>query len=105
MSKKQLNKRIEEAIKILEALDLPEQQCNRRSALTLLALLDLRPQQSWNKLKRPLMGVSPMMEWMNMHYQVSYTPNTRETIRRQTLHQFVAAGICQLNPATQSRGK
>ncbi len=38
-----------------------------------------------------------------MHYQKEYAPNTRETIRRQTMHQFVDAGIALYNPDKPDR--
>ena len=38
------------------------------------------------------------MDWIRQHYQKDYAPNTRETIRRQTMHQFVSAGIALYNP-------
>ncbi len=43
------------------------------------------------------------MEWLRYEYDRSYKPNTRETIRRQTLHQFMDAGLVELNPDDPSR--
>jgi hypothetical protein len=39
-----------------------------------------------------------MMDFMAEHYGKKYKPNTRETVRRQTMHQFVDAGIAIPNP-------
>lgn len=36
-------------------------------------------------------------------YSADYAPNTRETFRRQTMHQFVAAGIALYNPDDAQR--
>jgi len=44
-----------------------------------------------------------MMNWMAQHFGKHYKPNTRETIRRQTLHQFIEAGLVVLNPDDPSR--
>ena len=44
-----------------------------------------------------------MMSWMAQHFGKRYMPNTRETIRRQTLHQFIDAGLVVLNPDDPSR--
>jgi len=44
-----------------------------------------------------------MMDWMRDHYDVRYAPNTRETIRRQTVHQFVQHGLVEENPDDPSR--
>jgi hypothetical protein len=89
---------IDEALQILADLGLPPAQRNERSALTLLALVDLQPSGKWASVKSPLMGVTPIMEWIAEHYGKKYAPNTRETIRRQTLHQFVDANIALYNP-------
>lgn len=96
-------RKIDEALAILKALGMPRGQQNIRSALTLLALLDLRPTGSWNKLERPLMGITPIMDYSREHYGREYAPNTRETFRRQTMHQFVEAGIALYNPDDPAR--
>lgn len=49
------------------------------------------------------MGITPIMDWIRNHYHKSYAPNTRETIRRQTMHQFVEAGVALYNPAKPNR--
>ncbi len=95
--------KIDDALKILTALGMPRGQRNERSALTLLALLDLRPAGTWSDLKRPLMGITPIMDFTREHYGREYAPNTRETFRRQTMHQFVEAGIALYNPDKPAR--
>jgi hypothetical protein len=90
--------RIDEALAILADLDMPRGQRNVRSALTLLALLDLRADRRWAKASSPLIGITPIMDWMRDHYDKIYKPNTRETVRRQTVHQFMQAGIVIKNP-------
>lgn len=95
---KKIKKRIDEALSVLLSLGLPRAQQNERSAFSLLALLDLTPEKKWSKSEAPLMGITPIMDWMQKHYKKMYAPNTRETIRRQTMHQFVDAGIVLYNP-------
>ena len=94
---------INAALQILADLGLPRGQINERSALTLLALLDLRPGRRWKTATSPLMGITPIMEWSRKHYGKEYAPNTRETFRRQTMHQFVQAGLAIYNPDDPSR--
>ena len=96
-------RKIHEALAILKALGMPRGQQNDRSALTLLALLDLKPSGTWSKLDRPLKGTTPIMEYTREHYRKEYAPNTREIFRRQTMHQFVEAGIALYNPDNPSR--
>ncbi|MGH2344489.1 MAG: BsuBI/PstI family type II restriction endonuclease, partial [Chloroflexota bacterium] len=91
-------RKIDDALRILTALGMPRGQRNKRSALTLLALLDLRPDGTWSGLSRPLVGITPIMDFARAHYGHEYAPNTRETFRRQTMHQFVEAGIAVYNP-------
>ena len=96
-------KRTREALAVLEELGFPRQQLNERSALTLLSLLDLKPTESWADARAPLMGITPMMEFFADHYGRRYAPNTRETVRRHTIHQFVQAGLVVPNPDKPSR--
>jgi len=95
--------RLENAKSILMALGLPRGQQNERSALCLLALLDLKPGGKWSKAQNPLIGITPMMDWIREHYRKDYAPNSRETVRRQTMHQFVDAGIALYNPDKPDR--
>lgn len=90
--------RITQANQILMSLGLPRAQQNERSALCLLALLNLTPGKQWVLAENPLMGITPLMDWVREHYRKEYAPNTRETVRRQTMHQFVEAGIARYNP-------
>jgi hypothetical protein len=88
---------IEAAQQIIKSLGLPRAQQNERSALCLLALLNLTPGKAWSDAENPLVGVTPIMDWVQEHYGKEYAPNTRETFRRQTIHQFCDAGIALHN--------
>jgi len=100
---KKIERRIQEALEILESLGFPRQQLNERSALTLLSLLDLKPDDTWEDVRNPLMGITPMMDFFAKHYGKRYAPNTRETVRRQTVHQFLQASLIVPNPDKPSR--
>lgn len=43
------------------------------------------------------------MDWVREHYNKNYAPNTREMLRRQTMHQFVDAGLVLYNPDKPDR--
>lgn len=94
---------LEGALDILVELDLPRAQINERSAYCLLALLNLTPDKSWSQSESPLMGITPLMDFCRDHYGKKYAPNTRETFRRFTMHQFVEAGIALHNPDDPER--
>ena len=98
-----VKRRVEEAMAVLKALGLPKEQCNERSALTLLALLDLKPTIPWSLAQNPLMGITPIMDYLAINYGKKYAPNTRESVRRFTVHQFVEAAIVLQNPDDPSR--
>jgi hypothetical protein len=103
MSTNKKNRHIQAAHQILISLGLPRAQQNERSALCLLALLNLTPGKSWSKAANPLIGITPVMDWAREHYAKEYAPNTRETVRRQTMHQFCDAGIARYNPDQPDR--
>lgn len=93
----------EQALAIIKDLGLPKAQQNKRSALCLLALCNMMPDQAWSQAQAPYMGITPIMDWVKEYYDITYAPNTRETFRRQTMHQFVAAGLAVYNPDKPTR--
>ena len=94
---------IEAARRILKSLGLPPAQQNERSALCLLALLNLTPGKPWTDAENPLMGITPIMDWAREHHGKRFAPNTHETVRRQTMHQFRDAGLVLYNPDKPDR--
>jgi hypothetical protein len=95
--------KIDEAISILASLGLPAAQQNERSALTLLALAKLGPDDAWAKVQRPLLRIWDIMGFMWDVHGKDYAANSRETIRRQTIHQFEQARIVDRNPDDPDR--
>ncbi|NOJ94545.1 adenine methyltransferase [Corallococcus coralloides] len=95
--------KVAQASTILMELGMPKAQSNERSALTLLALLGLKPESSWGEASTPMRGVTEMMDFFAEHYGKKYAPNTREVVRRQTLHQFLQAGLVDINPDDPKR--
>ena len=98
-----IQQKCSDALAILAALDLPGAQQNERSALCLLAICGMTPDKNWSQAVAPLIGITPIIDWVKTHYHKEYAPNTRETIRRQTIHQFVDAGIVLYNPDEPDR--
>lgn len=91
--------KIEEAKVILKALGLPKAQRNEMSALTLLALCDIKEDDRWENARKVSLGVTKgIMAFCAEFYKREYAPNTRETFRRQVLHQFVQGRIVDYNP-------
>ena len=97
------NDYIEAAQQIIVSLGLPRAQQNERSALCLLALLNLTPGKAWADAENPLVGITPIMDWAREYYGKEYAPNTRETFRRQSMHRFCDAGVVLYNPVKPDR--
>lgn len=95
--------KVDEALAILTELGFSRAQLNERSALCLLAILDLKVENKWVAAANPLIGITPIMDWIRDNYDKIYAPNSRETIRRQTMHQFVDAGLALYNPDKPDR--
>lgn len=72
-------------------------------ALTFLAVCNIKENDKWTKASRQSLGISKdIMTFVNENYGKSYAPNTRETFRRQVLHQFVQARVVDYNPDNPS---
>jgi len=98
-----IKQKMEEALSIIKDPGLLRAQQNDRSALTLLALLNLKPDTPWSQAANPLCGITPMMDFFREYYERGYKANTRETVRRQTVHQFLEAGLIEANPDQPDR--
>lgn len=98
-----VREKIQQAQDALRALGFPPAQQNERSALTLLTLLGLRPEDPWQDASSPLLGITQIMDSFGERYGKRYAPNTRENVRRGTIHQFVDAGLAVRNPDDPDR--
>jgi type II restriction enzyme len=95
--------KIDHAKDILKDLGLPDAQQNDISALTLLALCGIKARDNWDQAtKNSLKVTKGIMAFIKKEYKKAYAPNTRETFRRQVLHQFVQARIVDYNPDNPS---
>ena len=92
------NKRLQESLAILIDLGLPRAQRNERSAMCLLALAGFTPGKEWKDATAPLIGIRAMLDFARTHYDRQYAENTRETFRRQTMHQLLHGQIALYNP-------
>lgn len=96
--------KISEALDILKQFNVPKRQQNERSALALLALLSLKENESWQNARKTLIRVHDMLIFIKEQYNREYAENSRETFRRQTLHQFEReVGIVKRNADDSNR--
>ncbi|MFF4893469.1 BsuBI/PstI family type II restriction endonuclease [Micromonospora chersina] len=94
---------VQQARRLLDVLGFDAERSNERSALVLLALAQLGPNESWARACDPMLRTVEIMDWIRQHYGRDYKPNTRETIRRFTLHQFIEVGLVNINPDKPDR--
>ncbi|NJO82136.1 MAG: restriction endonuclease [Blastochloris sp.] len=90
--------KITEAQAVLADLQLPPAQQTEIAALTLLVLAQLDENTPWSDAKRQSLRIHDMMQEMNSRFGRVYAENTRETVRRQVIHQFEQARIVDRNP-------
>lgn len=91
--------KIEEAQEILNSLELPQPQQNKLSALTLLALCNVKPEDEWENATRKSMTLSKdIMNFANQYYKAGYAVNSRESFRKNALKPFVENDIVEQNP-------
>ena len=62
-----------------------------------MALAMVRPADEWYQATSPLLLTVEIMQFIRKEYGKNYKPNSRETIRRHTLHQFEQARIIDRN--------
>lgn len=90
--------KIQQAQEILKALGLPTAQQNEMSALTLLCLAQLTEEKAWSEARPHRVRIHDILIAIKEHFGREYAENTRETIRRQVIHQFEQAGLIVRNP-------
>jgi hypothetical protein len=95
--------KLEEAKGILAAIGMPKAQTNDRSAYVLLSLANLKETDPWSHADKPEMRIVDMMGFMSENYGKVYKPNTRETIRKDTIHQFVDGAVAERNTDSTNR--
>ena len=65
---------------------------------TLLAMAGIGPDTPWADAAEPRVSPHGVIEFARDRHGKNYAENTRETIRRQAIHQFVQGGILARNP-------
>lgn len=98
-----ISEKVTQAIDILTRFGMPNAQLNDRTAYCLLAIVNITPEKKWQNAEKPLIGITPMMDFTKINYRKEYAPNSRETFRRFSTHQLVQAGVVLYNPDDPSR--
>jgi hypothetical protein len=95
--------RIGEALQVLRELGMPTEQLNDRTAICLLALLNIPPQKQWRQAENPQLGIRAILDFAREKLGVNYAENTQESVRKYSVKQLVAAGVLLHNPGRPDR--
>lgn len=55
---------------------------DERTALCLLAILNLSEEKDWSNAENPLIGLTPIMHFAKVFFVNEYAPNSRETFKK-----------------------
>lgn len=89
--------KIDEARFILASLGMPEKQQSDLCCYSLLAMLNVGPNTNWSDATNEWVRIHDILQFTNEYYQVSYAENSRETFRKQAMHQFRNAALIEDN--------
>lgn len=89
--------KLEDAKEILKDCGMPVQQQNDISAYTLLTLAEVDPDMEWEQATNSWKRIHDVLEFTSEKYEKSYAENTRETIRKNCMHQFREGAIVEDN--------
>lgn len=98
-----VQERINEALSILRQLGMPNEQLNDRTAICLVALLDLPHTKAWGQASSNMLGIRAILDFAREKLNKNYAENTRESIRKYSVKQLVAAGVLLHNPDKPDR--
>lgn len=93
-----IENRIAEALSVLAALGMPKEQLNDRTAICLLALLDLHTKKKWKNADSPMLGIRAILDFARESLDRNYAENSRESVRKYSVKQLVSAGVLLHNP-------
>ena len=89
--------KIEKAREILIALGMPEKQQADLCCYSLLAMLNVAPDTDWSDATNEWIRIHDILQFTKVAYNVTYAENSRETFRKQAMHQFRNAALTEDN--------
>lgn len=87
----------EEAKTMLIDLGMPESQQNLLSCYVFIALSGIKQNSQWAEATDEWIRIHDIIEFIRVEYNRDYAENTRETIRKNSLHQFREAALIEDN--------
>lgn len=76
---------------------MPETQQSDVCCYVILAMASIKPEMPWSEATNEWIRIHDMIKFANTYYGVNYAENSRETFRKQALHQFRTAALIEDN--------
>lgn len=89
--------KLEDARKILEALQVPRHQQSDMCCYTFLAIAGVKKRGKWEVATNEWIRIHDIIAFIRDNYGTEYAENSRETIRKQALHHFRNAAFIEDN--------
>ena len=89
--------KLEDAKRILAALQMPAKQRSDLCGYVLLSMANVQEQSRWDTASHTWTRIHDIIAFTRDNYGVSYAENSRETIRKQALHHFRNAALIEDN--------
>ena len=89
--------KLEDAKKILFALQMPSKQQSDMCGYVLLAMAGIKKRDKWESATNEWIRIHDVIAFTRDHYGVAYAENSRETIRKQAMHHFRNAALIEDN--------
>ena len=95
--------KLEDARKILTALQVPKEQRNDMCCYVLIALAGIDEDGKWEQATNKFMRIHDIRVRIKTGYDVEYAENTRESLRKEAVKPFMQAAFVEnYAPATNS---
>lgn len=92
-----MDKKIKEVKKFLQTIGMPQTQQTDICCYTILALANIKPNMSWASTSNEWLRIHDIIQFVNTFYDMNYAENSRETFRKQALHNFRTAALIEDN--------
>lgn len=89
--------KLDDAKKILEALQVPKKQQSDMCGYVLLAMADIGKRSKWEAATNDWVRIHDVIAFTRERYGIVYAENSRETIRKQAMHHFRNAAFIEDN--------
>lgn len=90
-------RKLEEAKKILSALQVPNAQQSNICCYVLLSMANLLKNTPWRDATNSWIRIHDVIQFSNANYGTTYAENSRETFRKQAMHHFRNAAFIEDN--------